>query len=127
MARDWMVVGGGVVALGVMLVSAALVVLPVANAAIDLTTAAPATQNLSGLGGVDSAGAVTGGCSDSSYTTQATCEGASETWTAPVAAVSASGWYEIQDLVAPGLIVAISVVVAFVGFHMVRRLIYKIR
>ena len=38
-----------------------------------------------------------------------------------------TGIAEIQALVAPGLIVAIGVVVAFVGFHMVRRLIMKVR
>ena len=95
---------------------------PVFAAAGFTSAQAPVEMNLEGLGGVEQAAAY---CDGGTGADQAACVGDGGTWVEAVAADT--GWYEIRGLVAPGLIVAVSVIISFVGFYMIRSLIMRVR
>lgn len=80
-------------------------------------------QRVDLLGGSPASGAVAGRCSDNSYDNRADCEGASEDWTPGSKATGGTGWYEIADDVATGLLVSLGVVISFAGFRLVRGLV----
>ena len=75
------------------------------------------SQGVGHLGGAVSSAAQ---CSDRSYSTQGSCTSNGGTWSP---ARGSTGWYEIGDNAAAGLLVAAGVVVSFAGFRLVRRLI----
>lgn len=78
------------------------------------------------LGGAGQSG-TPGSCSDSTYTTQADCTGASETWTPGRAATGDTGLYELAALVPTGLGVCMGIVIAFSTYALVRKLLMRSR
>ena len=68
-----------------------------------------------------------GSCSDSTYTTQADCTGASETWTPGRAGTGDTGLYELAGLVPTGLGVCMGIVIAFSTYALVRKFLMRSR
>ena len=80
-------------------------------------------------GGDAVAESVSGGCSVVGGTDRASCEAEDGVWTPTTVGVpgtGATGAHEVASLVAPGLLVAAGVVVAFVAYRVVRRLMQNV-